>query len=452
MRGISHDGSCANHSTPLQVFEDMNDDSVKVLVVDDEPAISRVLLRTLRARGIAAISAQSADEALEIILSAKSIHVVVSDINMPAISGITLGEEILMRLDPRDAVEFIFITGRPTAENAISALRIRAFEFFAKPFRLSDVAGAIVRALHSAEQKRRAARGQMPVAGFADQQAPIDDFDAASHDFVARSYGSGRQGGRDEAGQERGREQREAPGADQPPRQRTEEEEAASRYASVLAGSHDSFDDEMLLDCLLKLAPDQRGRVANAKGLLATFGGYAEVLAASPRELSRHGGLTDQQATHLKAVHASAVRLLRARVARGATFKDWDALSAYLYASLADQKVESVKALFLNTKNMLLADETLATGTVDFVSIHPREIVKRALDLSATSLIVVHNHPSGDPSPSNTDIELTRSIMQACELVGVKLLDHVIVGRGGVRSLAALGHLVSPGGKPTRTG
>uniref|UniRef100_UPI001184CFC4 RadC family protein n=1 Tax=Elioraea rosea TaxID=2492390 RepID=UPI001184CFC4 len=412
-----------------------------VLVVDDEPAISRVLLRTLRARGIGAISAQSADEALEIILSAKSIHVVVSDINMPAISGITLGEEIQMRLDPRDAIEVIFITGRPTADNAISALRIRAFEFFAKPFRLADVADAITRALASAEQKRRAARAQAPVTGFADRQARLDDLDDATRDLVERGYAP--------SGFSRAvhRQARHEPPPESAPL--SEEEEAAARYAAVLAGSNDTFDDEMLLDCLLKLAPDARGRVASAKALLATFGGYAEVLAASPRELSRHGGLTDQQATHLKAVHASAVRLLRARVARGATFRDWDALSAYLYASLADQKVESVKALFLNTKNMLLADETLATGTVDFVSIHPREIVKRALDLSATSLIVVHNHPSGDPSPSSTDIELTRSIMQACDLVGVKLLDHVIVGRGGVRSLAALGHLTSSSaGKP----
>lgn len=412
----------------------------QVLIVDDDPEIGRVLVRAFGGQGLAARCAQSVDEALDIILTDPAIHVVVADIHLPTSCGITLAEETRMRRDPRLAVEFIFITGGATAENAISALRVGAFEFFAKPLRLTALSAAVSRALGAAE-RCRASAGQR--TGDASPGSPAPGFPAPGSPAPGPPISGPPISGPPISGPANAGPAAPAPADDT-------DHANGLQDATMLAATPDGFNDEMLLDWLLKLAPPGSRKVIGAAALLETFGGYAEVLAASPRALASRGGLTEQQAIHLKAVQASAVRLLRARVSRGAVMQDWDGLCAYLYASMADQAVETVRVLFLNAKNRLLADETLATGTIDFVSIHPREVVRRAIELGATSLIIAHNHPSGDPAPSASDIALTQAVIDACGLVGVSVLDHVIVGRGGVRSLSALGYLARPA-KPSRS-
>lgn len=140
-------------------------------------------------------------------------------------------------------------------------------------------------------------------------------------------------------------------------------------------------------------------------------------------------------------MEAAAHRLARARVMHRDAIQSWDQLVGYCRARLANEPTEQFRILFLDRKNRLIADEAQARGTVDHVPVYPREVVKRALELAASALILVHNHPSGDPSPSRADVDMTRRLMQACEAVGLTIHDHVIIGREDVASFHELGLL-----------
>ena len=196
--------------------------------------------------------------------------------------------------------------------------------------------------------------------------------------------------------------------------------------------------DHELVEYLLALAIPRRDTKPLAKALLARFGGIGPLLTANADTLRREG-LSDGVIGALKIAEASALRLLETRVEGRPVLSSWDALGDYLQAAMAHSAVEEVRVLFLNAKNMLLANEAMWRGSVDEASVHVREVISRAIALGATAIIIVHNHPSGDPSPSQQDIRLTRDLIEAGRHMRVTVHDHVIVGSQGRSSMKAMG-------------
>ncbi len=178
-----------------------------------------------------------------------------------------------------------------------------------------------------------------------------------------------------------------------------------------------------------------------AKAMLARFGGFAETLAAPVERLLEIDGVGEGTAIELKIVHAAALKLAQERVLRRPVISSWDELLAYCRASMADEKIEQFRILFLDKKNILIADEVQQKGTVDHTPVYPREVVKRALELSASAIILVHNHPSGDPTPSRADIEMTNQIVKAAQTLGVRVHDHLVIGHRSQASFKGLGLL-----------
>lgn len=192
----------------------------------------------------------------------------------------------------------------------------------------------------------------------------------------------------------------------------------------------DSLADYELLELLLFTALPRKDTKPLAKHLIKEFGSFAEVIAADTDKLMDVDGLGESAVAALKAVHAGAARLLRAGIADRPVISSWQALIDYCTALMAFEETEHFRILFLDKKNKLIADEAQQKGTVDHTPVYPREVVKRALALNATAIIMVHNHPSGDPSPSRADIEMTRKVKEALDAVGLVLHDHVVIGRG----------------------
>jgi DNA repair protein RadC len=198
----------------------------------------------------------------------------------------------------------------------------------------------------------------------------------------------------------------------------------------LLAVGPDGLNDQDLLEMILFLALPRRDTKAIAKALLARFGSFANVVAAPVNELRAIEHMKEAGPAALKAVHAAALRLAKAELVNRPLLNHWDALMDYLNATLARERVEQFRVLFLDTRNRLLGDEAQARGTVNHTPVYPREVVKRALELQATALILVHNHPSGDPTPSREDIDMTREVRQAAGVLNIVLHDHIIVGNG----------------------
>ncbi len=203
----------------------------------------------------------------------------------------------------------------------------------------------------------------------------------------------------------------------------------------LLKAGPDALLDHEMLEMVLFLALPRRDTKPIAKALLARFGSFANAIAAPVEELRRIEGLGDAGLAALKLVQGAALRLQAAEVLDKPLLNNWDRLLAYLNASLARERIEQFHVLYLDSKNRLIADEAQARGTVNHTPVYPREIVKRALELHATALILVHNHPSGDPTPSRADIDMTAAIKQAAAVLEIVLHDHLIVGNGRHLSL-----------------
>lgn len=178
-----------------------------------------------------------------------------------------------------------------------------------------------------------------------------------------------------------------------------------------------------------------------AKQLLARFGSLGGVLGATPEELRTVKGVGEAVALDLKLLHEAALRMGREQVARRPLISSWSALLAYVKTALAHEAREQFRVLFLDKKNQLIADEVMNRGTVDHAPVYPREVVRRALELSASAVILVHNHPSGDPSPSSADVDMTRQVIDAARPLRIAVHDHLVVARDGVASFRALGLL-----------
>ena len=199
--------------------------------------------------------------------------------------------------------------------------------------------------------------------------------------------------------------------------------------------------DYELMELVLFAAIPRRDVKPLAKQLIDRFGSFADVIAAPRKRLLEVAGVGDTVVTHLKIVEAAALRLSRTRLLGKPALSSWNALIDYCAATMARNSHEEFRILFLDRKNVLIADEVQGQGTVDHTPVYPREIVKRALELAASAIILVHNHPSGDPTPSRADIEMTREIVGAAKALHITVHDHLVVGRGGTASFKALGLL-----------
>ena len=209
--------------------------------------------------------------------------------------------------------------------------------------------------------------------------------------------------------------------------------------ARLLEGGAEALAEHEVIEYLLMTAIPRKDVKPLARGLLRRFGGLAGVLNADPRNLAAHPGMGETSAAALKIVALAARRLARAGIREAPVLASWQALIDYLTIDMAHLTVERVRILYLNARNLLIHDEHVGDGSIDEAAIHPREVIRRALDLGAVALILVHNHPSGSPEPSRADIQLTNKIAEAGRLLGIVVHDHVIIGREGHVSLKAKG-------------
>jgi DNA repair protein RadC len=205
-----------------------------------------------------------------------------------------------------------------------------------------------------------------------------------------------------------------------------------------LKGGADALPDYELLELVLFRAIPRRDTKDLAKRLLARFGSFAEVVNAPDQRLKEVDGVGEAVIAEMRIVRAAALRLMRSEMVAQPLLSTWSQVLDYLRAAQGFEPREQFRILFLDKKNRLIADEVQGQGTVDHTPVYVREVVKRALELSATAIVLVHNHPSGDPTPSRADIDMTRLIVEAGRPLGVLVHDHIIVGRGGHASFRAL--------------
>jgi DNA repair protein RadC len=209
----------------------------------------------------------------------------------------------------------------------------------------------------------------------------------------------------------------------------------------LIEGGGEALLDHELIEYLLALAIPRKDTKPLAKKLIHEFGGIGGLLTADAEAIMRNGGIGEGAAAALKIVQAAALRMLRSDVAQQPILASWQALLDYLRIDMAHLTTERVRVLHLNAKNMLIRDEVMAEGSIDQAVIHVREVIRRAIDLGSAAIILVHNHPSGDPQPSRADISLTRDIIDAGRKLGIGVHDHVIIGAQGHSSMRAMGLL-----------
>jgi DNA repair protein RadC len=207
----------------------------------------------------------------------------------------------------------------------------------------------------------------------------------------------------------------------------------------LFEGGGDALLDHELIEYLLALAIPRRDTKPLARKLIEDFGGLGPLLSADAEAIMRIGDVSEGAAAAIKVAQAAALRLLESGFKGGQVLGSWQALLDYLKADMAFLPVERVRILYLNSKNMLIRNEPVSEGSVDEAAVYVREVIRRALDYRATAIIIVHNHPSGDPQPSQQDIKLTREIVEAGRPLRISVHDHVIIGAKGHCSLRAMG-------------
>ncbi len=206
-------------------------------------------------------------------------------------------------------------------------------------------------------------------------------------------------------------------------------------------GGSNALPDYELLELILFQAHPRLDVKPLAKQLISHFGSFADVISAKPARLAEIKGVGPTVIASLKVINEAAIRLVGARVKDQPILGSWAALIDYFQASMAFSDVEQFRVLFLDKKNRLIADEVLQEGTIDHTPVYPREVAKRALELGSSAIILVHNHPSGDPRPSKSDIEMTKTIVKAGETLGIVVHDHIVISRGDYASFKTMGLL-----------
>jgi len=208
-----------------------------------------------------------------------------------------------------------------------------------------------------------------------------------------------------------------------------------------LKSGSSALPDYEMLELVLFMAQPRGDVKPVAKSLLKQFGSYAGVITAEEKELKKIAGIGDVAVTALRIIRDAAIRLSQDEITGQPVLSSWQALLDYCRSAMGREQKEQFRIFFLNRKNVLIADELQQVGTVDHTPVYPREVVKRALDLGATAIIMAHNHPSGDPTPSKGDIEMTQEVKEAGSKLGISVHDHVIVSRNGTSSFKSLGLL-----------
>ncbi|KKK70142.1 hypothetical protein LCGC14_2926960 [marine sediment metagenome] len=208
-----------------------------------------------------------------------------------------------------------------------------------------------------------------------------------------------------------------------------------------MQGGATAVPDYELLELVLFRAIPRRDVKPLARVLMDEFGDFNRVISAASPRLRSISGVGDTVVTELKIIEAAAHRMARSKMMRTHVVSSWDALLDYCHTTMAHRETEQFRVLYLDRKNVIIADEEQGKGTVDHVPVYPREVAKRALELNASALILVHNHPSGDPTPSQTDIEMTQQVLNACNALGLALHDHLIIGKSRELSFRAEGYL-----------
>ena len=204
------------------------------------------------------------------------------------------------------------------------------------------------------------------------------------------------------------------------------------------AAGPEALSDYELLEMALFPALPRRDTKPLAKALLREFGSFAEVVHAPVARLREVDGIGEASINQIKLLAAAASRVAKGEIKRKLALSSWNDVIEYCRSSMAFADKEQFRLLFLDKRNQLIADEIQQTGTVDHTPVYPREVIKRALELSATALVLVHNHPSGDPTPSQADIQMTKAIVQIATPLGIAVHDHIIVGKNGHASLKAM--------------
>ena len=227
--------------------------------------------------------------------------------------------------------------------------------------------------------------------------------------------------------------------AEAPARSRHEQGHRSRLRDRALIGGLTALPDYELLELYLFRSIPQKDVKPLAKQLIERFGGLGGVMAASVEELCTVKGVGESVALDIKLLHEATLRATRQPMHKRKVISSWTALLAYVRVALAHEAREQFRVLFLDKKNQLIADEIMGHGTVDHAPVYPREVVRRALELSASSVILVHNHPSGDPTPSGADVDMTRQVIEAGRHLRISVHDHLVVGRDGVASFKALG-------------
>ena len=212
-------------------------------------------------------------------------------------------------------------------------------------------------------------------------------------------------------------------------------ERLRARFAGAGA---EALSDYELLELALFAALPRRDTKPIAKDLLKKFGSFAEVLHAPEARLREVDGIGDASVVQIKLLAAAAHRIAKGEIRRSVALSSWSDVIEYCRTSMAFADKEQFRLLFLDKKNRLISDEVQQTGTVDHTPVYPREVIKRALELSATALILVHNHPSGDPTPSQADIQMTKAIVDIAKPLGIAVHDHIIVGKNGHTSFKGM--------------
>ncbi len=214
--------------------------------------------------------------------------------------------------------------------------------------------------------------------------------------------------------------------------------QGATATRTILA-SLDALDDHALLCLLLDQQSQTDDTPALVRALISRFGSAGAILSADVSELGRVNGVTSTAILQLKILRRLSVRLAQSAASHRPVLSSWEALRAYAVTALAHLPREQFRALYLDRRNILLRDEQVADGSVDHAPVYPREVIRRALEVSASALILIHNHPSGDPTPSQADITITRQIVDAARVFNLPVHDHLVVGREGTASFRALG-------------
>ncbi|SFS82633.1 DNA repair protein RadC [Sulfitobacter marinus] len=211
--------------------------------------------------------------------------------------------------------------------------------------------------------------------------------------------------------------------------------------ARFMQGGADPLPDYELLELVLFRAIPRRDVKPLANALMESFGDFNRVITAPEARLRDICGVGDAVIVELKIVEAAAHRMARSKIMQQHVVSSWDALLDYCHTVMAHRETEQFRVLYLDRKNVIIADEEQAKGTVDHVPVYPREVAKRALELNASALILVHNHPSGDPTPSQADIDMTGQVLSACTALGMTLHDHLIIGKSTELSFRADGYI-----------